>query len=99
MVLKDKGHNFRKGFCISERSRQTQGFPSGATVKNLPAKAGNKDLIPGSGRSLEKEMATHSTILAWKIPRREEPGEPQSMGFKELDTTEHTRATQIYKGC
>ena len=30
-------------------------------------------LIPGSGRSLEKEMATHSSILAWKIPWTEEP--------------------------
>ena len=80
MVVKDKGHNFRKGFCISERSRQTQGFPGGAMVKNLPAKAGNTDLIPGSGRSLEKEMATYSRILAWKIPGTEKPGELQSMG-------------------
>ena len=49
-------------------------------VKNLPAKAGNTDLIPGSGRSLEKEMATYSRILAWKIPGTEKPGELQSMG-------------------
>ena len=33
-------------------------------------------------------MATDSGILAWKIPWTEEPGEPQSMGFKESDTTE-----------
>ena len=31
---------------------------------------------------LEKEMATHSSILAWEIPRTEEPGGLQSMGFK-----------------
>ena len=37
---------------------------------------------------LEKEMATHSSILAWKIPWMEEPGELQSMGLKESDTTE-----------
>ena len=40
-------------------------------VKNLPADAGdarNVGLIPGLGRSLGKEMATHSSILAWKIP-------------------------------
>ena len=39
-------------------------------VKNLPANAGNTDAgsIPGSGRSLEEEMATHSSILAWRIP-------------------------------
>ena len=34
----------------------------------------NGGLIPGSGRSLEKEMATHSSILAWEIPCTEEPG-------------------------
>ena len=37
---------------------------------------------------LEKEMATHSGILAWKIPWMEEPGRLQSMGSKESDTTE-----------
>ena len=35
---------------------------------------------------LEKEMATHSSIRAWKIPWMEEPGALQSMGSKELDT-------------
>ena len=38
---------------------------------------------------LEEEMATHSSILAWKIPWTEEPGGLQPMGRKELDTTEH----------
>ena len=37
---------------------------------------------------LEKETATHSSILAWRIPRTEESGGLQSMGSKELDTTE-----------
>ena len=37
---------------------------------------------------MEKEMATHSSILAWKIPRTEEPGGLQSMGSQELDMTE-----------
>ena len=37
---------------------------------------------------LEKEMATHSSILAWRIPWTEEPGGLQSMRSKELDTTE-----------
>ena len=37
---------------------------------------------------LEKEMATHSSILAWRIPWTEEPGSLQSTGHKELDTTE-----------
>ena len=37
---------------------------------------------------LEKEMATHSSILAWRTPWTEEPGGLQSVGSKELDTTE-----------
>ena len=37
---------------------------------------------------LEKEMATHSSILAWRIPWTEEPGRLQSTGGKELDMTE-----------
>ena len=37
---------------------------------------------------LEKKIATHSSILAWKIPWTEDPGRLQSMGSKELDTTE-----------
>ena len=37
---------------------------------------------------LEKGMTTHSSILSWRIPWTEEPGELQSMGCEELDTTE-----------
>ena len=43
------------------------GFPGGLVVKNLPANAGNWGSILGSGRPLEKEVATNSIILAWKI--------------------------------
>ena len=43
-------------------------------VKNLPASAGGVGLIPGSGRSPGEAMATHSSILAWEIPWKEEPG-------------------------
>ena len=42
--------------------------PGGLVVKNLPANAGDAGLIPGSGRYPGGEMATHSNILAWKIP-------------------------------
>ena len=56
-------------------------------VKNLPV---IQESIPGSGRSLEKGMATHSSILAWEIPWTEEPGGLQSMGCKESDMTEAT---------
>ena len=46
--------------------------------------------VPSLGQEdpLEKKMATHSSILAWKIPRTEEPGQLQFMGHKESDTTE-----------
>ena len=58
------------------------GFPCGSVVKNLPANPlGWKNL-------LEKEIATHSNILAWEIPRIEDPGRLQSMGVtNELDMT------------
>ena len=48
-------------------------------AKNLPANAGDVGLIPDPGRPLEKEMAIHSSILAWEIPWTEEPGGIQSM--------------------
>ena len=38
-------------------------------MKSLPANAGAEGSIPGSGRSLEKEMAPHSSILAWEFPQ------------------------------
>ena len=41
-------------------------------------------MIPGSGRSSEKEMATHSSILVWEIPWTEEPGGLQSMGLQRV---------------
>ena len=50
-------------------------FPGDSVVKNLPANAGDANLIPGWERSLEKKMATHSSILAWEILWTEEPGE------------------------
>ena len=54
----------------------------GTVVKNPPANAGDTrdmGLILGLGRSLEKEMTTHSNILACKLPWTEEPGGLQSM--------------------
>ena len=56
-------------------------------VKNSPANAGDirdTGLIPG----LEEGMATHSSTLAWRVQWTEEPGGLQSIGHKELDTTE-----------
>ena len=56
-------------------------------VKNLPASAGDaRDVgsIPGQEDPLKKEMATHSIILAWKIPWTEEPGRLHSMGSQRV---------------
>ena len=49
-------------------------------LKNLPANAGDLSLSHGLGRSLEKEMATHSHILAWEILWTENSDRLQSMG-------------------
>ena len=54
-----------------------EGSPSGSAVKNPPANAGDSgdmSSIPGPGRSLEKEMATHSSSPAWRISWTEDPG-------------------------
>ena len=59
-------------------------FPGEAVVKNPPANAGDAGLILGSRRSLEKEIATHSSILAWEIPWTEEPGGLHSMGWQKV---------------
>ena len=50
------------------------------TVKRLPAMQETRVLSLGWEDPLEKEMAIHSSILTWKIPRMEEPGGLQSMG-------------------
>ena len=73
------------------------GFPGGSRALINPGiqptspafftSAGDVDWIPGLVRALEKEMATHSSILAWEIPWIEEPGGLQSMGSQEMDTT------------
>ena len=50
------------------------------TVKNLPAEQKTQACSLGMEDPLEKEMATHSNILAWRIPWTEEPGGLQFMG-------------------
>ena len=63
-------------------------FPDGSVVKSLPAKQKMRVRSLGREDPLEKEMATHSSIIAWEIPWTEEPGGLQSMGSaKESGTT------------
>ena len=60
------------------------GFPGGSEVK---ASACNPGFDPWVGKiPLEKEMATHSSILAWEIPWSEEPGGLQSKGLQKNRT-------------
>ena len=65
-------------------------FPGGSDGKVSAYNAGDLGLIPGLGRSpgwedpLEKEMSTHSSILAWKIPWTGEPGRLQFMGSQKV---------------
>ena len=56
-------------------------------VKNLPATQETQVQSLGQKDALEKGMATHPSILAWRIPWTEEPGGLQSTGSQELDTT------------
>ena len=62
------------------------GFPGGTCGKESAYKAGDKRDTQvqslGQENTLEKEMATHSSILAWKIPWMEEPGRLPSMGLQ-----------------
>ena len=75
MSLRSLAHEVAHIFMLVSRSLGASQVA--LVVKNLPANAGDvRDvgLIPGLGRPLEEGMATHSSILAWRIPWIEEPG-------------------------
>ena len=67
-------------------------FPCGKVVKkkNLPAMQEIWVQSQGWEVPLEEGIATHPSILVWRIPRTEEPGEPQAIWVAELDMTEVT---------
>ena len=78
----------RKESDTTEQLNWTKLMRQWDSIKNSPASAGEVGSILESGRSLGKEMATHSSILAWEIPWTEKPGGLQSIGVtKESDTT------------
>ena len=60
------------------------GFPGDSEVKVSAYNSGDLGSIPGLEDPLEKELATHSSILAWRIPWIEEPGGLQSMGSQRV---------------
>ena len=68
-------------------------FPGGSDGKNSTRKTGDPGSMLRSGMSLEKRMATHSSILAWRILWAEEPGGLPSIGFQESDTIEQLSLT------
>ena len=57
------------------------------SVKNLPAVQETRVQFLGQEDPLEKEMVTHSSVLAWRIPWTEQPGGLQSIGSQKSDTT------------
>ena len=71
------------------------GFLSGSVSKEPVSNAVDPGLIPGLGRSLEKGMATHSSILAWRIPWTEGPGGLQFKRWQELGMTERLNHHQL----
>ena len=73
----------------SSHDPHIMGFPGGSVVKNPPTSAGDAEELgscpaPGWQDLLEKEMAAHSSLLAWRIPGTEEPLGLQSMGSQRV---------------
>ena len=63
---------------------EEMGFPGGSDDQESACSAGDLRLIPGLGRSHEEGMATRPSILAWRIPWREEPGGLPSTGLQRV---------------
>ena len=82
----------RAKFQLSElqhRNHSTQSLAHPCCIEMRVQSLGQED-------PLEKEMATHSSILVWEIPWTEKPGGLQSMGFEELDTTWQLHSNKVY---
>ena len=88
------GNFYMTPFCLQYQEHQSLisklimtvmlGFLGGLDGKESACNVGDPDSIPVSEDPLEKEMATHSSILAWKTPWTEEPGRLQSMGSQRV---------------
>ena len=70
------------------------GFLWGSVVKNLPANGGDSVRFLGRENPLEKEMATHSSILTWEIPWTEEPVRLQFVGPQRVKHYSATKQQQ-----
>ena len=71
-------------------------FPVAQMMKNLPAMQNTQVGSLGSEDLPEKEMTTHSSIFAWRIPWTEEPGGLQSVGLEESDTAKQLTLLLLY---
>ena len=74
-------------FLLTAAEYSMLGFPGGSMVKNPLAMQETWVPFLGGEDPLEVEMATHAHILAWRIPRRGEPGRLQSMGSQRVRHT------------
>ena len=79
---------------ISDILYSSEGFPDGLVVKSLPAMQDTWAQSLGWEGPMEEDMATHSSILAWRIPWTDEPGGLQSIVSHRLSTTEVTKQQQ-----
>ena len=93
-LVTDPRLTFKASKWLYQRS-----FPGGSDGKESASSAGDLGSIPGLGRSPGEGNATHSSILAWKIPSTEEPGRLQSMGSKRvrLDWVTNTSSMTVIK--
>ena len=86
--------------CVCIHPNSPRGFSGGSVVKKLPAMQETRVRSLGQEDPLEKGMATHSGILAWRIPWTEKPGGLQSMGsqsqtrLKQLGS--NSKLTKLY---
>ena len=80
LLLKCQKEDKLRYSAESQNSGLLLGFPGGSEVKVSASNAGD----PGWEDPLEKEMATHSSILAWRIPWMEKPGRSQSTGSQRV---------------
>ena len=85
-------------FAFSYADRFAICFPGGSNGEESACNAGDLSSVPGSGRSPEKGIATHSSILDWRIPWTEEPGGLQSMGSKRIGHNWVTNAHRFVIG-
>ena len=70
--------------CTEDAEKSPNNFPGGSDVKRLSIMLETQVRSLGREGPLEKEMAIHSSTIAWKTPWTEEPGRLQSMGSQRV---------------